>query len=175
METSTRKVDALSATIDRSCIIGKSMRRFRYYYHTSYFSVSDWNTPKNKLSGRCTLIPNLTLTNFGYPTNNLIYAWWNPTLQRGEGRERWNEPTFPILLSMFAVLKQRYATIVEQKLETDQENKTVDKTPKYRIRQNGKLMIRSIIRTSRHTEFGIRAKFVSLSAIRGAFHMRESA
>ena len=112
-------------------------------------------------------------------TNVEYYAWNNlcltkPNIAEGGGAgQSWNEPTFSILLSLFVALEQRYAMLRGVKTWNWKQNSR--QNAKIPNKANRKLMTRTIIRTSRHTESGIRAEFLSWSAIQGAFQIRESA
>ena len=163
VETPTRKIDTLSTTIARmSCWEGFTIG------HITYFSVEWLKYPDKNF---WTLYTDPQLDPYQCWISNKQLR--NPTLQSGEGRERWNEPTLPILLSTVAVLEQRYATLRGVKTWNWKQNSR--RNTKIPNKVNRKLMIWSIIRTSRHKESGIRDKFFSWSAIHGAFQIRESA
>ena len=118
--------------------------------HHIFFSGATEIPPKTNFLDAEHRFPHLPCQLVNIPKNNLCLT--KPS------RERWNEPTFPIFLFMAVVLEQRYENVSWSKLSwnwrTDCRRNT--KIPN---KANGKLMIRSLIRTTIHTESGIRPSF----------------
>ena len=139
----------------------------------TYFLVEQMKYPeKTSNSGRCTPIPHLSYRCW---ISNKQFMLTKPKIAEGggEGKMKWtNHPNTSVYgcNSETALCNALWSKNCNWNWKQNSRRST-----KTSNKANRKLMIRSIIRTSRHTESGIRGKFFSWSLIHGAFQIRESA